>query len=389
MANLMEALVAERAILAERLSAIDACIAAYREAPPATLGARVLAALPRPADPRPRDGLSPRHRLVLDAVDRLRAAGRTRIRGDDIAAESGVPVNSLRYIVRKLIERGFIDAAAIGWQRGRGARREPGRRFTEHLPARPEEVTGLALDHPALTEGRTLFPSRVIEPEASPRLLVGGQNSRKIGDRVVKGAWAGMPIFVLTLEERATCPASCGHWSTCYGNSMPRARRHRAGPALEARLLAELAEKQREHRRGFVVRLHQLGDFYSVDYVQFWRSALVKFAALHCFGYTAWQPDTEIGAAVARLRDAQWDRFAIRTSSETSGKCDAVTIWRQPEGPRVAEGIVCPAQTDATSCCGSCGLCWAAAAKDETIVFVAHGRRLGGLPHALAREAAE
>ena len=150
-------------------------------------------------------------------------------------------------------------------------------------------------------------------------------------------------------------------------------RRHRAGPELVAQLDRELAALQRAHPRGFVVRLHILGDFYSVAYAQAWAGWLDRFPALHVFGYTARPRHTSIGAAVVSLRDRRWDRFAVRSSTVESAPASAVTIDRIPEAARVAEGIVCPAQTGGAETCGRCGLCWALAARDKTIVFVLHG----------------
>jgi hypothetical protein len=128
----------------------------------------------------------------------------------------------------------------------------------------------LADDHPSVRFGRTLFPSRVEHPDDRPRLLIDGHNSRKIGKTVMKGKLKGFPIFTLTLEERATCPRTCLEWKTCYGNSMNWARRIKHGRAFEERLWEELAEKQAKHPNGFLVRLHILGDFYSVDYAELW-----------------------------------------------------------------------------------------------------------------------
>jgi hypothetical protein len=42
------------------------------------------------------------------------------------------------------------------------------------------------------------------------------------------------------------------------------------------------------------------------------------------------------------------------------------------------DGIVCPAQTNRTECCGTCGLCWHENAVDKTIIFIEHGRRVRG-----------
>lgn len=238
----------------------------------------------------------------------------------------------------------------------------------------PDSVRPIALDSPAVIERRTIYPGTVVSAQDSPRLLVSGQNSRKLGKTITKGAWRGFPIYQLTLEERATCPRSCFHWLSCFGGGMHLARRHsHHGRFLEI-LEVELRELQREHRGGFAVRLHVLGDFFSTDYVAAWRRFLAEIPALHIFGFTAWQPETEIGAAVRRLADQHWDRFAIRTSDALTGP-RSLTIWRKPEANVVVEGIVCPAEVREGKTCGNCTLCWAAPTK--AVVFVAHGPKRG------------
>jgi hypothetical protein len=142
----------------------------------------------------------------------------------------------------------------------------PKRRFTDHKKV--GKPLTLSPDHPAVIEGRTMFPSRVTEEH--DRLLKSGQNQRKLGSHVSKGRWAGMPIFTLTLEERATCPRSCQHWNDCYGNHMHWPKRHAHGPELEGKLALELAVLAAKYPAGFVVRLHILGDFYSSEYVRRW-----------------------------------------------------------------------------------------------------------------------
>lgn len=241
------------------------------------------------------------------------------------------------------------------------------RRFTDHKPAGFPKM----LDpwHPAITDGTTLYPARRINADHVDRLLKSGHHSRKIGKTVQKGRWRGMPIYTLSLEERATCPRTCGQWSTCYGNSMNWSERIEHGPLLEAGLDRELRELGVAHPAGFVVRLHVLGDFYSPAYVHLWDRWLTREPALHIFGYTAWQPDTPIGAAIAKLRYDRWDRFAIRTSEGPRGQPRATVLDRVATGPTHDSGIVCPAQTGRTECCATCGLCWA---TKKDIVFLRH-----------------
>ena len=125
-------------------------------------------------------------------------------------------------------------------------------------------VTGLPAHHPAVRQGRTLFPSTVTAPAAAPRIFVGGHNHRKLGKTIAKGGWLGFKVYALTLEERATCPTTCHHWRTCYGNGMHWSRRLTHGNELEDAIDQELPVLQRRHPDGFAIRLHVLGDFYSV-----------------------------------------------------------------------------------------------------------------------------
>jgi hypothetical protein len=222
-----------------------------------------------------------------------------------------------------------------------------GRQAHGHMPV----MLG-ALD-PAYRTGRSIFPSRVFDPDEVQRVLKDGHQSRKIGKFVTKGPRRGWPLFTLTLEERATCPRNCKAWAFCYGNNMQAAERLTAGPALEEAIWNELLTLQFAHPGGFMVRLHVLGDFYSLDYVRFWTRALSAFPALHVFGFTAHDSESPIGSALYAMATAEWERFAIRFSGRAGPELGSQLI--PDHDPRA---IQCPAQTDATDCCGTCGLCW-------------------------------
>jgi hypothetical protein len=206
--------------------------------------------------------------------------------------------------------------------------------------------------HPAHRSGRSIFPSRVFDPDEVGCVLKSGFQSRKIGKIVQKGPRRGWPIFTLTLEERATCPRTCEAWGFCYGNNMQAADRIVAGADLEAALWRELQQLQAVHPAGFMVRLHVLGDFYSEAYVGMWRRALDSFPALHVFGFTARPPHSDpIGRALLALVSTQWDRFAVRFSGAEGG------IWAARIGEDDRDAISCPAQSGAADCCATCMLC--------------------------------
>ena len=236
--------------------------------------------------------------------------------------------------------------------------------------------------HAALYEARTIFPKSVTVPRPGEPVLISGHNNGKLGAVVTRGAWTGMPMFHLSLEERATCPRSCVQWDTCYGNAMPFAKRRAYGPELMKALQSNLARLNGEYPNGFVVRLHVLGDFPTIAYVEAWMHWLVKFRGLRIWGYTAHPTDSRIGLLIRNMNATSKGRCAIRfsvTPEAPAGLGEATVIWRQPEGPWVREGLVCPLQLGKTRTCGTCGLCWSPNAAHHRIVFVGHGMnpRLG------------
>ena len=241
------------------------------------------------------------------------------------------------------------------------------RRFNNH-PAMGAPWT-LDPSHPAMRDKTTLYRKRVADPDGYHKLLKDGHNNKKIGRRVAKGRWAGMNIFTLTLEERATCPASCQHLADCFGNKMNWSPRWRHGPALLAQLDTELRAIARANRNGFVVRLHVLGDFYSLEYVARWLSWLIEIPALRVYGYTAWPPDSPIGRAIMMIARAHWDRFAVRFSNSGLPEMATATVYDPTRRGSTDLGIVCPGQTDETECCATCALCWQ---SKDNIVFLAH-----------------
>lgn len=254
------------------------------------------------------------------------------------------------------------------------------RRFTDKPVLAPSDVRGLAQNHPAMLENRTLFPSTVvtITKDAPDRILVSGKNNRKLGEMVEKGRFKGYALYGLSLEERATCPASCSVRSICYGNGMQMARRHRIGDSemFFDRLGLEIADLASEND-GLLIRLHVLGDFPSVEYVAFWKDALDEWENIAVYGYTARLPKAwggdDIGDAVKEVKAAFPDRFRIRWSATTVRPDGAVVVGDVPTTAMLKQGIFCPAQSDATACCATCGLCWEPSAAEKTILFVKHG----------------
>jgi hypothetical protein len=238
-------------------------------------------------------------------------------------------------------------------------------------------------NHPALREGRTIFPTTVHSAKDAHHVLISGHDNGKLGAVVSKGAWAGMPMYHLSLEERATCPRSCQQWDTCFGNAMPLAKRWRFDGHLRTALDRDLERLDVQHPHGYVVRLHVLGDFPNRLYVAAWAAWLQQHPLLRIWGYTAHLRESETGFAIAHLTLVYPERFRIRFSvgaGAPHGPAQTTVLWRQPESHRVPEGLVCPLQLQKTRTCGSCALCWSPAAENQRIVFVGHGMRKSAGP---------
>lgn len=242
------------------------------------------------------------------------------------------------------------------------------RRFTDHKDAGAPYV--LDRNHLAVRLGTSLFREGRLQSArfAKEPLLKTGHNNRKIGKTITKGRWKGYPVYTLTLEERATCPRACAHYLNCYGNKMNWPTRFMADAALIPKLDRELSDLSRSYNN-FVIRLHVLGDFFSVAYVRQWKKWLTEFPGLHVYGYTAWQPETPIGRDVADLARENWQRFAVRTSNGADTVRTTRTVYDPHASGTVEGGIVCPVQTGKTECCGTCGLCWQ---TQRRITFLAH-----------------
>lgn len=215
-------------------------------------------------------------------------------------------------------------------------------------------MSTLRSDHPALRKGTTVFLKSIKAPTKVSRLLQPAVTNTKMGKGktvIVKGRWSGMPLYLLTIEERKTCPTTCQQWANCYGNNMPFANRiDHESPAFYTSLTSEVSALAARHPSGFAVRLHVLGDFFSVKYVRFWEKLQKRHSNLMIYGYTHRHPGTPIGDAIKAWNDEDrtWIRF-----SDFGGPMSANV------GPSVGpEDIQCPEEVGKTESCLTCGLCW-------------------------------
>jgi hypothetical protein len=220
---------------------------------------------------------------------------------------------------------------------------------------------------PYIDEGRTKFRKSVKSVDQVSNLLVSGHSNVKIGRDVRKGKHRGYWIYTLSLEERKTCPLSCQHWQTCYGNNMPFAKRiDHTDPEFLSALAREIATLCLK-KKGVLIRLHALGDFFSTEYVEFWMRMLRTYSNIAIYGYTARHPVTPIGDAVW-LMNRRWPaRCMIRFSDGQLPEMSTVSIGEESGCPTNA--FVCPEQTGKTRCCATCGACWSGT---KNVAFMEH-----------------
>lgn len=234
-----------------------------------------------------------------------------------------------------------------------------------------------------LASYRTVFPKQVRDVPTSPVkstglfVLKSAAGNRKLGDGAdvfTRGPWRGMPLYVLTLEERATCPMTCPQLVRCYGNNMPFAVRYQHGPALDAALDADVALLALRHPAGVVVRLHALGDFVDEQYVANWDARVKAHPELHIYGYTHWPFGTPVGDAVTAFVLQNPGRVSIlRSDADVPGDPlpRAVVVPKDATAPHPDTAVICPEQTGKSASCLTCGLCLNGR---TSVSFLDHGR---------------
>ena len=218
----------------------------------------------------------------------------------------------------------------------------------------------------------TIYPKSIKTPISHKfKLLKPGSNNKKLGNIVTAKKWTGKRMFSLTLVERVTCPESCHHWDDCYGNNMPFAHRFNTIGLLHA-LEDEVAALSKKYPEGIVIRLHVLGDFYSVSYVAFWERILELYPNVCIFGYTArwYEP---IQKAIAAMNRKWSNRCVIRYSRNRAYVPNDDILrdsWKfAAEESYVGPTFTCPEQLGTLPDCASCGACWIA---NKTVKFLSH-----------------
>lgn len=254
----------------------------------------------------------------------------------------------------------------------------------------------------AALNGHALFQNKVksvTDGMGDSERVVKESTNTKLSKELTVSPWKGAKIYTVTLEERKTCNRACLHWDDCYGNNMRNATRYTADDALIQQMEADLTHWQaqtdkRNAKRAakglapapFVVRLHVLGDFFSVGYVAQWAKWFGMFPSLRVWGYSHWNPGTEIGDALLSLREAlggldarEGARFCIRFSDYAESGAGAMADTNPLAAELIAAGqaFICPEQTqteerkesDKAIHCANCGLCWM---SKKHVIFQTH-----------------
>jgi len=202
----------------------------------------------------------------------------------------------------------------------------------------------------------------------SPRVLKLSTNV-KLGKIVKRGKHKGKRILTLTLIERETCTNECEHYTTCYGNNMPFAHRFEVNEVFMMRLESDIEYYVKKYPKGILIRLHVLGDFNSIQYVEFWNRMLHTYSSIAIYGYTRnhitskYEYIRAIGYKIIAIRNIHKDRFAIRFSNKLDDEFSANSR------DITSKGITCLAQVKASVSCSDCTLCWA---SKKPIGFITH-----------------
>ena len=127
-------------------------------------------------------------------------------------------------------------------------------------------------------------------------------------------------------------------------------RMDHTSPEFEEGLLEDCGLLSTRYPDGWVLRLHELGDFFDTDYVRFWETMLDVFQPLHIFGYS--HRKGRIGGALDNLTS---DRFRIMDSdgAHRSKVRQPAIVSSEP----VPGYVTCPQQEERTPSCITCGLC--------------------------------
>ena len=216
----------------------------------------------------------------------------------------------------------------------------------------------------------TIYKKSIKDVKNYPYKVLKKSTNKKLLKTVTKGRFKGYEFLTLTLVERETCPEYCYHWEICYGNNMPFAHRFKHGKDLEERIKKEISELN--PNKNYLIRLHILGDFYSIGYVQLWLDLLDQYFNIAIYGYTAVLHNSNIGKIISfgneKHLNTNKKRFNIRFSNQPKLTYSANSFDVQK--PKKGTSIICPHQTGQRKGGADCALCWDT--EKVSIIFKTH-----------------
>lgn len=208
--------------------------------------------------------------------------------------------------------------------------------------------------------------TKITYPEY-PYSVIKKSVNKKLGKKVLKGNFKNYLMYTLTLIERETCSPNCEHNNDCYGNNMYQAIRFKVNHNFMIRLEQDLKKIAMLpiNKHGFLLRLHVLGDFESIEYVKFWDRMLREIPNLYIYGYTRSYDGkfVEVGKEILKMNKIFKERFRIRFSNNLTKEYSANSA------DITSKGITCLAQLKASVSCSTCTLCWT---SNKPIRFLTH-----------------
>lgn len=136
-------------------------------------------------------------------------------------------------------------------------------------------------------DGGTMYKKMIQDVDSNVKILKSGKDNNKLNELVTRGPWSGSKILNVSGIERHHCPSTCHFWNNCYGNNYPFGHRfHIDNPKVQQKLYDECMALPRFFK-GYAIRLHVVGDFPNVEYVDMWRNILQDRKDIKCFGFTA------------------------------------------------------------------------------------------------------
>lgn len=216
-----------------------------------------------------------------------------------------------------------------------------------------------------------------------------------IAARVIRIEPLGLMELVQIATSTKTLIANGFLAHNCFGNGMPVAVRFNYNDALMMSLDGELEWLSIKHPNGFSVRLHILGDFPDMAYLQNWIEWSDTLPELHVWGYTAHPANGRIGKEIMAMNRRRPDRWQVRFSvaeGTPHAPMQVATTWKKPERyafDPTTRSLICPQEIGKTDHCSTCGICWNPKMENVRIRFLGHGNVNGKRAHKSTAEISE